>query len=88
MAHVDFWYEFASTYSYPAAMRIEALAAERGVDVGWRPFLLGPIFAGPRLAQFAVQYLSRQGPLHVARHGAHLRALGLPLQRPRAVSAE
>ncbi len=45
MAHVDFWYEFASTYSYPAAMRIAALPAARGVTVGWRPFLLGPIFA-------------------------------------------
>jgi 2-hydroxychromene-2-carboxylate isomerase len=42
---VDFWYEFASTYSYPAAMRVEALAAARGVAVNWRPFLLGPIFA-------------------------------------------
>lgn len=44
--HVDFWFEFASTYSYPAAMRIEALAAERSVSVSWRSFLLGPIFAG------------------------------------------
>ena len=42
---LDFWYEFASTYSYPAAMRIEALATERGVELRWRPFLLGPIFA-------------------------------------------
>jgi 2-hydroxychromene-2-carboxylate isomerase len=42
---VDFWYEFASTYSYPAAMRIEPLAAARGVTLRWRPFLLGPIFA-------------------------------------------
>ena len=42
---IDFWHEFASTYSYPAAMRIEALARERGVDLRWRPFLLGPIFA-------------------------------------------
>lgn len=41
---VEFWFEFASTYSYPAAMRIEALAAGRGVQVAWRPFLLGPIF--------------------------------------------
>lgn len=45
MTRIDFWYEFASTYSYPAAMRIEALAAERGVELRWRPFLLGPIFA-------------------------------------------
>ena len=40
-----FWFDFASTYSYPAAMRIEKLAAGRGVSVVWRPFLLGPIFA-------------------------------------------
>jgi 2-hydroxychromene-2-carboxylate isomerase len=41
---LDFWFEFASTYSYPAAMRIAPLAAARGVSVRWRPFLLGPIF--------------------------------------------
>ncbi len=41
---IDFWFEFASTYSYPAAMRIEALAATRRVQIAWRPFLLGPIF--------------------------------------------
>jgi len=45
MRTVEFWYEFASTYSYPAAMRIERLADEAGVTVIWRPFLLGPIFA-------------------------------------------
>jgi 2-hydroxychromene-2-carboxylate isomerase len=44
MVAMDFWYEFASTYSYPAAMRIEALATENAVEVRWRPFLLGPIF--------------------------------------------
>src|SRR4051794_27994955 len=41
---LDFWFEFASTYSYPAAMRIAPLAKARGVNVRWRPFLLGPIF--------------------------------------------
>lgn len=41
---IEFWFEFASTYSYPAAMRIEAAATARGVDVVWRAFLLGPIF--------------------------------------------
>jgi 2-hydroxychromene-2-carboxylate isomerase len=44
MASIDFWYEFASTYSYPAAMRIERLAEEAGVALRWRPFLFGPIF--------------------------------------------
>lgn len=41
---LDFWFDFASTYSYPAAMRIGALARASGVSVRWRPFLLGPIF--------------------------------------------
>lgn len=42
---LDFWYDFASTYSYPAVERIGAAAQEAGVAVHWRPFLLGPIFA-------------------------------------------
>jgi 2-hydroxychromene-2-carboxylate isomerase len=44
MSQLDFWFEFASTYSYPAAMRIESLAKSECVTVAWRPFLLGPIF--------------------------------------------
>ena len=40
---LTFWFEFASTYSYPAAMRIDGEAKARGVSVDWRPFLLGPI---------------------------------------------
>lgn len=42
---LTFWYEFASTYSYLAAWRIEALASAAQVQVHWKPFLLGPIFA-------------------------------------------
>jgi 2-hydroxychromene-2-carboxylate isomerase len=41
---LDFFFELGSTYSYPAAMRVGALAAAAGVTVRWRPFLLGPIF--------------------------------------------
>ncbi|HYV85833.1 MAG TPA: 2-hydroxychromene-2-carboxylate isomerase [Patescibacteria group bacterium] len=41
---MEFWYDFASTYSYPAAMRIEELAGQAGVAIEWRPFLLGPLF--------------------------------------------
>jgi 2-hydroxychromene-2-carboxylate isomerase len=44
MPAIDFWYEFASTYSYPTDMRIERLAQDESVTVRWRPFLLGPIF--------------------------------------------
>ena len=44
MPTLDFFYEFASSYSYIAAMRIAPLAKAAGVTVRWRPFLLGPIF--------------------------------------------
>jgi 2-hydroxychromene-2-carboxylate isomerase len=43
-AALDFWFDFASTYSYPAAVRMAALAARADVRVSFRPFLLGPIF--------------------------------------------
>lgn len=45
MQPLEFWFDFASTYSYIGAMRIEALCAEAAVPLRWRPFLLGPIFA-------------------------------------------
>jgi 2-hydroxychromene-2-carboxylate isomerase len=41
---LDFWFDFASTYSYPACMRAEALAKDGGVTIRHRPFLVGPIF--------------------------------------------
>ncbi len=41
---VDFWFDFASTYSYPACMRAGDLARNNGVTIRYRPFLLGPIF--------------------------------------------
>jgi len=44
MARIEFWFEFASTYSYPAALRVEAMAQAAGLELAWRPFLLGPIF--------------------------------------------
>jgi 2-hydroxychromene-2-carboxylate isomerase len=42
---LEFWFDFASTYSYPAAMRIAGLCEAADVELAWRPFTLGPIFA-------------------------------------------
>ena len=64
---LDFWFEFASTYSYPAAMRIIPLARAASVEVRFRPFLLGPIFKAQGVGHIALQSLSGEGPLHVAR---------------------
>ncbi len=44
-ASLDFWFEFASTYSFLSVMRIEEDARRAAVSIRWRPFLLGPIFA-------------------------------------------
>lgn len=44
-AEIEFWFEFASTYSYVAAMHMEAEATKTGARVLWLPFLLGPIFS-------------------------------------------
>jgi 2-hydroxychromene-2-carboxylate isomerase len=41
---MQFWFDFASTYSYVAALRVEDECARAGVEVEYRPFLLGAIF--------------------------------------------
>lgn len=41
---LEIWFDFASNYCYPTLMRVEALAGAHGVDLRWRPFLLGPVF--------------------------------------------
>ena len=77
---IEFWFEFASTYSYPAAMRIEPLCRERGIEVVWRPFLLGPIFAaqGWRDSPFNLfpakgRYMWRDLERSCAKHGLDFR---------------
>ncbi len=44
MPRIEFWYDYASTYSYLSALRIDEIAALHGVGIEWKPFLLGPIF--------------------------------------------
>ncbi len=41
---IDFYFDFSSPYGYLAATEIDALAAEHGREVAWRPILLGPAF--------------------------------------------
>ena len=79
---IEFWYEFASTYSYPAAMRVEELTSRAKVTVRWRPFLLGPIFAelGWSTSPFNLQPAKGAYMWHdIARSCVRL---GLPFQRP------
>jgi 2-hydroxychromene-2-carboxylate isomerase len=81
--NLEFWYEFASTYSYLAAMRIEKAADEAGVELVWRPFLLGPVFKAQgwdnspfNLYPAKGRYMWRDMEREAAR-------LGLPFYRPK-----
>jgi len=81
-AALQFWFEFASTYSYLSAMRIERIAAAAGVSIEWKPFLLGPIFAsqGWNDSPFNIypakgRYMWRDMERSCARYG-------LPFRRP------
>jgi 2-hydroxychromene-2-carboxylate isomerase len=82
MAHAEFWYEFASSYSYPAAMRVEAVAAERGVALVWRPFLLGPLFAAQGWRDSPFNLYPVKGRYMWRDVERICGALGLPLARP------
>src|SRR3712207_1741525 len=79
---LEFWYEFASTYSYLAAMRIEALAAAAGVDIRWRPFLLGPIFAAQGWTSSPFNLYPAKGRYMWRDMERQAAALGLPFRKP------
>jgi 2-hydroxychromene-2-carboxylate isomerase len=79
---LDFWFEFASTYSYPAAMRISALAKDRGVAVRWRPFLLGPVFKAQGWATSPFNLYPGKGRYMWRDLERTCDALGLPFAQP------
>lgn len=83
-ATLDFWFEFASTYSYPAAMRIAGSAAARGVTVRWRPFLLGPIFKAQGWDNSPFNLYPAKGRYMWRDLARICEALGLPFQQPAA----
>jgi 2-hydroxychromene-2-carboxylate isomerase len=81
-ASLDFWFDFASTYSYPAAVRVRAAAAQAGVRVRFRPFLLGPIFGAQGWNTSPFNIYEAKGR-HMWRDLERLCAdLNLPFRRP------
>ena len=78
---LEFWFDFASNYSYLSVMRIRQLAPD---GVIWRPFLLGPIFkdAGWDNSPFVLQknkgdYVWQDMPRQCVKYG-------LPWRQPSA----
>jgi 2-hydroxychromene-2-carboxylate isomerase len=82
MAGAEFWYEFASTYSYPAALRVGALAEERSVSLAWRPFLLGPIFAAQGWRDSPFNLYPAKGRYMWRDVERTCEAMGVPFKRP------
>jgi 2-hydroxychromene-2-carboxylate isomerase len=82
MAFLDFWYEFGSSYSYPTAMRIDELAAKSGVEVHWRPFMLGPILAAEGMSDSPFNIYPARGRYMVRDLERTCAALNLPFSMP------
>lgn len=80
MPHLEFWYEFASTYSYLSVMRIEELAAKSGVGVVWKPFLLGPIFQAQGMSNTPFRLYPKRGQYMVRDMERLCEARGLPFK--------
>ena len=82
MPLLDFWFDFGSTYSYPAALRIGPLANGAGVRVRFRPFLLGPTFKAQGWTTSPFNLFPAKGR-HMWRDLERLCAdLSLPFRRP------
>lgn len=84
MATLEFWFDFGSNYSYLSAMRIEALAREKKVQVIWKPFLLGVVFKalGWETSPFVLQKI--KGDYTWRDMARQCEKYGLPWRQPRA----
>ncbi len=79
---IDFWYEFASTYSYISVMRIEGEALKRGIEVNWKPFLLGPIFHSQGWDNSPFNIYPAKGRYMWRDMARRCQKFGLPLSKP------
>ncbi len=80
MKRIEFFYDYASTYSYLAHLEIEALATRRQAEIVFRPMVLGFVFKAtgnsmpasvPAKATYMMQDVGRW-----------VRHLGLPFRMP------
>lgn len=77
---IEFYFDFSSPYGYLAAHRIEAVGAEFGREIIWRPILLGAVFKATGQSPLVSQPL--RGPYHLHDLQRTARRLHLPFQLP------
>ena len=82
MKRLAFWYEFASTYSYLAAMRIARVAGPVELEVDFHPFLLGPIFAAQGWKDSPFNLYQAKGRYMWRDMERLCEGYGLPFRRP------
>ncbi|HMV67711.1 MAG TPA: DsbA family protein, partial [Myxococcota bacterium] len=82
---MTFFHDFSSPFSYLAACRVEALAAETGAEVEWSPMLLGAVFQaiGTPIVPLATFAAARQRWVTDDMY-AQARRHGIPFQIPEA----
>jgi len=78
---IEFWLEYASTYSYLTVARIGALARSSGVEIDWQPFWLYPVRERQELPAPFPEGSARASYMwrDLERRARHL---GIPLRRP------
>jgi 2-hydroxychromene-2-carboxylate isomerase len=79
---LDFWFDFGSTYSYPASQRVQALADAARVKVRFRPFMLGAIFKEQGWTTSPFNIYPAKGRYMWRDLERICTSLGLPLVRP------
>ena len=82
MKPIEIWFEFASTYSYLSVSRIGAVAQAAGVELRWRPFLLGPIFAAQGWKDSPFNLYPAKGRYMWRDVSRLCEGYGLPFRRP------
>jgi 2-hydroxychromene-2-carboxylate isomerase len=79
-AHIDFYFDFSSPYSYIASEWVEALAARHGRTVRWQAILLGATFQAAELKSPVSHPIKRDYALRDFVRSA--RFAGVPLTMP------
>jgi 2-hydroxychromene-2-carboxylate isomerase len=83
MKTVEFWFDPASTYSFLAAARMDSVAANHpGVEIVWRPFLLGPIFKAQGLDNSPFRIFPAKGKNMWRDMERQAKRLAIPLRVP------
>src|SRR5262247_3364685 len=81
-APIEFYFDFSSPYGYLGAQRIDAIGAEFGRTVTWRPVLLGVIFKITGQTPLVSQTL--RGPYSARDMARSARKLGVKFALPDA----